>query len=80
MKIGDKIYAIGNSGTLIVEEIIKKIYTVNDVTIYDTGKRGIAFDETAIGENIFLTETEAKRKCQRSYNQVEVLLTKSEVD
>ena len=63
MKIGDKIYEI-KSRTLIVEWIIKNIYTVNDVTIYDTGKDGIAFDDSAIGKSIFLTETEAIRKWQ----------------
>lgn len=67
MKIGDKIYEIGNGGEFIVEEIIKKIYIVNDVTLYDTititGKSGITFDERAIGKSIFLTEKEAKRKC-----------------
>ncbi len=64
MKIGDKVYEIGNSGTLIVEGIIKRIYTVNNITIYDTGKGGIAFDERAIGKSVFLTKEEAKRKCE----------------
>ena len=52
MKIGDKIYVIGNSGALIVEETVKDIYTINGVTIYDTG--WTAFDERAIGNSIFL--------------------------
>ena len=52
MKIGDKVYVVGNSGALVVEETIKDIYVINGVTIYDTG--WTTFDERAIGNDILL--------------------------
>ena len=66
MKIGDKVYEIGNSGTLIVEETISDIYIVNGVTIYDTkrqnGANGISFDDRAIEQSVFLTKKRAEER------------------
>lgn len=78
MKIGDKIYEIGNSGTIIVKSVIDRIYTISGVTIYDTkfkdGTNGVSFDKRAIGESIFLSKQAAQEKAdriQKIYNEVE---------
>ena len=51
LKIGDSVYQITSDG--ICRSVIKNI-------IFDTD--GIAFDHTAIGENIFLTQADAEAR------------------
>lgn len=50
-KVGDTVYE--TDGVRAYEERIKRI-----VTVFDVG--GIAFDETAIGERVFLVREEAE--------------------
>lgn len=61
-KIGDTVYQTDTSGTRIFKSTVKGI-------IFDTG--GVAFDERAIGESIFLAEEAVKekmKKLQEKYN------------
>lgn len=61
-KIGDTVYQTDTNGTRIFKSTVKGI-------IFDTG--GVAFDERAISENIFLTEKAVKekmKKLQEKYN------------
>ena len=66
MKTGDKIYQIRNGGILIVSFVITSIYSIGGFTYYDTkckeGKRGITFDERALGKNVFLTKKAAEMR------------------
>lgn len=54
-KVGDKVYQADSAGTLFESKIIK--------IIYDT--YGIAFDESAIGKTVFLTEQEAQSALEK---------------
>ena len=61
-KLGDTVYQTDTNGTRIFKSTVKGI-------IFDTG--GMAFDERAIGERIFLTEEAVKekmKKLQEKYN------------
>lgn len=53
-KVGDKVYQ--TDGLKVYEGVVKKI-------VYDA--HIISFDETAIGESIFLTKKEAEAKLRR---------------
>lgn len=55
-KVGDTIYQTGTNGTRIFKSTVKNI-------IFETD--GVAFDERAIGESIFLTEEAVKEKMKK---------------
>lgn len=55
-KVGDTIYQIDTDGIRIFESTVKNI-------IFETD--GVAFDERAIGESIFLTEEAVKEKMKK---------------
>ena len=55
-KVGDTIYQTDTNGTRIFKSTVKNI-------IFETD--GVAFDERAIGESIFLTEEAAKEKMKK---------------
>lgn len=55
-KIGDTIYQTDTNGTRIFKSTVKNI-------IFETD--GVAFDERAIGESIFLTEEAVKEKMKK---------------
>lgn len=55
-KVGDIIYQIDTNGTRIFKSTVKNI-------IFETD--GVAFDERAIGESIFLTEEAVKEKMKK---------------
>lgn len=55
-KVGDTIYQTDTSGTRIFKSTVKNI-------IFETD--GVAFDERAIGESIFLTEEAVKEKMKK---------------
>lgn len=58
-KVGDTVYQVDSER--IYESTVEKI-------IYDTD--GIAFDETAIGESVFLTKEEAEKALERRKENV----------
>lgn len=60
-KAGDIVYQLDNGG-IIYENEIKSIYYVNNTLFYDCGS--FAFDNTAIGEGIYLTKAEAEKKLE----------------
>lgn len=55
-KVGDTIYQTDTNGTRIFKSTVKNI-------IFETD--GVAFDERAIGESIFLTEEAVKEKMKK---------------
>lgn len=55
-KVGDTIYQTDTNGTRIFKNTVKNI-------IFETD--GVAFDERAIGESIFLTEEAVKEKMKK---------------
>lgn len=50
-KVGDTVYQTDNAGDIYESEITQVVY----------GTKGIAFDERAIGESVFLTREEAEK-------------------
>lgn len=55
-KVGDTVYQIDNYGNMY-DDVVKRIVIENSKVIYETN--GIGFDETAIGERVFLSREEA---------------------
>lgn len=66
-KAGDKVYQFDNSGE-IYESEIRSIYYANKTLFYDCGY--FAFDERAIGKNIFITKAEAEKKIKELKGEV----------
>ena len=54
-KVGDVVYQTDSAGTVFESKITKIIYDTN----------GIAFDESAIGKTVFLTEQEAQAELEK---------------
>ena len=57
VKVGDRVYQ--TDGVMIYESTIDEITYYTDAVIYYTS--GIAFDDRAIGDSIFLTRGEAEQ-------------------
>lgn len=57
VKVGDTVYQ--TDGIRIYESEIKEIIICNHIIFYETS--GIAFDKSAIGTSIFLTQEEAEQ-------------------
>lgn len=51
-KVGDTVYQADNAGNIYGNEVTQVVY----------GTKGIAFDERAIGESVFLTREEAEKE------------------
>lgn len=51
VKMGDTVYQADNAGNIYGNEVTQVVY----------GTNGIAFDERAIGESVFLTREEAEK-------------------
>jgi hypothetical protein len=66
-KVGDKVYQFDNGGK-ICESEIKSIYYADNTLFYDCGY--FAFDNTAIGEGIYLTKAEAENKLKELKGEV----------
>ena len=58
-KVGDTVYQFDNGGE-IYESKIRSIYYVENTLFYDC--EFFAFDNTAIGQSIFLTKAEAEAR------------------
>ena len=66
-KVGDTVYQFDNGGE-IYETFILSITIYQNKVYYET--IGVDFDNTAIGESIFLTKAEAEQKLKELQNEV----------